>query len=29
MRDGVKLYTIVYAPKTKTQKYPLLTDAQP
>ncbi len=24
MRDGVKLFTIVYSPKDKTQKYPLL-----
>jgi len=24
MRDGVKLYTIVYTPKNKTQKYPFL-----
>ena len=24
MRDGVKLFTIVYAPKDSTQKYPIL-----
>ena len=24
MRDGVKLYTIVYSPKDQSQKYPML-----
>ncbi len=29
MRDGVKLYTIVYSPKDKSQKYPLLMNRTP
>ncbi|WP_207435853.1 CocE/NonD family hydrolase [Sabulibacter ruber] len=29
MRDGVKLYTIVYAPKNKSQKYPIMLNRTP
>jgi putative CocE/NonD family hydrolase len=29
MRDGVKLYTVVYAPKDKTQKYPIIMTRTP
>ena len=29
MRDGVKLYTIVYIPKDKSQKYPMLMKRTP
>ncbi len=29
MRDGVKLYTVVYAPKDKSEKYPLLITRTP
>jgi uncharacterized protein len=29
MRDGIKLYTVVYTPKDKTQKYPILLNRTP
>ncbi|WP_066834511.1 CocE/NonD family hydrolase [Rufibacter ruber] len=29
MRDGVKLFTVVYAPKDKTQKYPIMLNRTP
>ena len=29
MRDGVKLYTIIYVPKDQSQKYPFLIERTP
>ncbi|MGV3538987.1 MAG: CocE/NonD family hydrolase, partial [Rufibacter sp.] len=29
MRDGVKLFTVVYAPKDKSQKYPIMLNRTP
>src|SRR5215212_3520108 len=29
MRDGIKLYTVIYIPKDETQKYPFLMERTP
>jgi predicted acyl esterase len=29
MRDGIKLYTIIYLPKDKSEKYPFLMERTP